>query len=82
LRSPRNWDTTRFWLRHHTSSLAGCYVTRGDTNVISNFGDAVWKSVYVVDCVDFSYVFAIVCNKSQKSSEKRSTAPTNAGSLT
>ncbi|KAJ7994400.1 hypothetical protein DPEC_G00248890 [Dallia pectoralis] len=50
--------------------------------LISNFGDAVWKSVYVVDCVDFSYVFAIVCNKSQKSSEKMSTTPTNAGSLT
>ncbi|KAJ7998794.1 hypothetical protein DPEC_G00208620 [Dallia pectoralis] len=52
--------------------------------LISNFRDAkrVWKSVYV-DCVDFSsYVFAIVCNKSQKSSEKRSTTPTNAGSLT
>ncbi|KAJ7995098.1 hypothetical protein DPEC_G00241050 [Dallia pectoralis] len=50
--------------------------------LISNFGDAVWKSVYVVDCVVFSYVFAIVCNKSQKSSENRSTTPTNAGSLT
>ncbi len=47
--------------------------------MITNFQDAVCKCVYV-DCVGFSDVFAIVCNKSQKSREKkRSTTPTNAG---
>ncbi len=47
--------------------------------LIANFQDAVCKCVYV-DCVGFSDIFAIVCNKSQKSKEKkRSTTPTNAG---
>ncbi len=29
-KTPMKWDTTWLLLRHHTSSLACCYVTRGD----------------------------------------------------
>ncbi len=46
-KSPMKWDATWLLLRHHTSSLAGCYVTRGDKCWSQT---CHYKCVYV-DCV-------------------------------